>query len=332
MTDTPPTTTLAERRADDATQVVAHGPAYLSAGRSGEILRATRRAHRRRSSRRRWPPRRRRAAGWARCWSASRRSPRRTWRKALGRAARPALPPAHLRRTRSTPELVKKVPINFAKQARSAAASRGRRRRAGGGRPAGHRGAGSRAHAAAAATCSPRRSRWPRTIVDAINSVYDRVGQRGRAAGRRDGGAGPRHRWPTSWKSRRTCSTRDDEAPIIRLVNSLLFRAAKERASDIHIEPMERELIGALPHRRRAPGDHQAAQALPELDHQPREDHGAAQHRREAPAAGRPHPHQAGRPRHRHPRLDHPDRRTASASSCVCSTRARRCSTWPRSA
>jgi general secretion pathway protein E len=35
----------------------------------------------------------------------------------------------------------------------------------------------------------------------------------------------------------------DDEAPIIRLVNSLLFRAAKERASDIHIEPMERELV-----------------------------------------------------------------------------------------
>jgi general secretion pathway protein E len=26
-------------------------------------------------------------------------------------------------------------------------------------------------------------------------------------------------------------------------VNSLLFRAAKERASDIHIEPMERELL-----------------------------------------------------------------------------------------
>ncbi|HVE85915.1 MAG TPA: type II secretion system ATPase GspE, partial [Myxococcales bacterium] len=35
----------------------------------------------------------------------------------------------------------------------------------------------------------------------------------------------------------------DDEAPIIRLVNSLLFRAAKERASDIHVEPMERELL-----------------------------------------------------------------------------------------
>src|SRR5207248_322378 len=33
-----------------------------------------------------------------------------------------------------------------------------------------------------------------------------------------------------------------DEAPIIRLVNSLLFRAAKERASDIHIEPQEKDI------------------------------------------------------------------------------------------
>jgi general secretion pathway protein E len=34
----------------------------------------------------------------------------------------------------------------------------------------------------------------------------------------------------------------DDEAPIIRLVNSLLFQAVKDRASDIHIEPFERDL------------------------------------------------------------------------------------------
>lgn len=33
-----------------------------------------------------------------------------------------------------------------------------------------------------------------------------------------------------------------DEAPVIRLLNSLLFQAVKERASDIHIEPYEREL------------------------------------------------------------------------------------------
>jgi len=34
----------------------------------------------------------------------------------------------------------------------------------------------------------------------------------------------------------------DDEAPIIRLVNSLLSQAVKDNASDIHIEPYEREL------------------------------------------------------------------------------------------
>jgi len=34
-----------------------------------------------------------------------------------------------------------------------------------------------------------------------------------------------------------------DEAPIIRWVNSLLFQAVKERASDIHIEPGEKDVI-----------------------------------------------------------------------------------------
>lgn len=34
-----------------------------------------------------------------------------------------------------------------------------------------------------------------------------------------------------------------DEAPIIRLVNSLMFRAVKQKASDIHVEPFERELM-----------------------------------------------------------------------------------------
>ncbi len=35
----------------------------------------------------------------------------------------------------------------------------------------------------------------------------------------------------------------NDEAPIIRLVNQLIFQAVKDRASDIHIEPFERELV-----------------------------------------------------------------------------------------
>ena len=35
----------------------------------------------------------------------------------------------------------------------------------------------------------------------------------------------------------------DDSAPVVKLVNTLLFRAVKERASDIHLEPFETELL-----------------------------------------------------------------------------------------
>ena len=81
-----------------------------------------------------------------------------------------------------------------------------------------------------------------------------------------------------------------DEAPIIRWVNSLLFNAVKERASDIHIEPGEKEVIV----RYRIDGElyESRARAAPvhAVDHLAREDHGGAQHRREAAAAGRPHP------------------------------------------
>ncbi len=51
----------------------------------------------------------------------------------------------------------------------------------------------------------------------------------------------------------------NDEAPIIRWVNSLMFQAAKDRASDIHIEPGERDVVvryridGALREAKRAP-------------------------------------------------------------------------------
>ncbi|HPH65963.1 MAG TPA: type II secretion system ATPase GspE [Kofleriaceae bacterium] len=51
----------------------------------------------------------------------------------------------------------------------------------------------------------------------------------------------------------------NDEAPIIRWVNSLMFQAAKDRASDIHIEPGERDVTvryridGALREAKRAP-------------------------------------------------------------------------------
>ena len=35
----------------------------------------------------------------------------------------------------------------------------------------------------------------------------------------------------------------EDDAPVIKFVNSVLFRAVKEKASDIHIEPFEKEFV-----------------------------------------------------------------------------------------
>lgn len=35
----------------------------------------------------------------------------------------------------------------------------------------------------------------------------------------------------------------EDDAPVIKLVNSLLFRAVKEKASDIHLEPYEKDMV-----------------------------------------------------------------------------------------
>jgi general secretion pathway protein E len=80
------------------------------------------------------------------------------------------------------------------------------------------------------------------TIVDAINSVYDRaVNEAEQLVGEME--AQDLDSLAHELEEPQDLLDTDDEAPIIRLVNSLLFRAAKERASDIHIEPMERSLI-----------------------------------------------------------------------------------------
>ncbi|MCB9567196.1 MAG: Flp pilus assembly complex ATPase component TadA [Myxococcales bacterium] len=56
-----------------------------------------------------------------------------------------------------------------------------------------------------------------------------------------------------------------EDAPIIRFVNSLIFNASKERASDIHVEPGDREVIirnrvdGVLHETKRAPKAHHAS-------------------------------------------------------------------------
>jgi general secretion pathway protein E len=79
------------------------------------------------------------------------------------------------------------------------------------------------------------------TIIDAINSVYDRnLNEAEQVVGEME--AQDLDAAEQVLEDQQDLLDTGDEAPIIRLVNSLLFRAAKERASDIHIEPMEREL------------------------------------------------------------------------------------------
>jgi len=79
-------------------------------------------------------------------------------------------------------------------------------------------------------------------IMEAINSVYDR------ASASAEGVMGDLQSedlgiLAQELEEPEDLLDADDEAPIIRLVNSLLFQAVKERASDIHIEPFEKDLV-----------------------------------------------------------------------------------------
>ena len=71
-------------------------------------------------------------------------------------------------------------------------------------------------------------------VVEAINRVYERDAGRGELSangeseGEEDAG---------------DILDSDDDAPVIRWVNSLFLQAMKERASDIHIEPEEKEVL-----------------------------------------------------------------------------------------
>ena len=78
-------------------------------------------------------------------------------------------------------------------------------------------------------------------IVNRINKVYDEA--TGSASDLMVGLQEERlDMLATEIEETRDLIDADDEAPIIRLVNSLLFQAVKDRASDIHIEPYERDL------------------------------------------------------------------------------------------
>ena len=69
-------------------------------------------------------------------------------------------------------------------------------------------------------------------IMDAINKVYERRSD-GDELGEKEG---------AEEDELTDLIDVEDEAPIIRWVNSLFFEAVKRRASDIHIESLEREV------------------------------------------------------------------------------------------
>ena len=101
-----------------------------------------------------------------------------------------------------------------------------------------------------------------------------------------------------------TCRHRAEDAPVIKLVYSILGQAVGEGASDIHFEPERGRDAGPLPGRRRAPRGRPRAEAdgrRRDLAHQ---DHERARHRREAGPPGRPRQRQRrgppGRPARHH--------------------------------
>ena len=100
-----------------------------------------------------------------------------------------------------------------------------------------------------------------------------------------------------------------EDAPIVRLVHSVIAAAIERGASDIHFDADERGHERPLPDRRRHVGlDHDPAAhgRRRRLAHQ---DHGRPRHRREAQAAGRPREHLARRPHGGRPPRDSSDRR-----------------------
>jgi general secretion pathway protein E len=143
-----------------------------------------------------------------------------------------------------SPELIKLVPINFAKQARLMPL-----RREGEGADATvwvaladplDTGAIDNVRLLLNASINPILVPT-QSIMDCINSVYDRAKNEAEQLVD-DLEAGDLDTVAHELEEPQDLLDSSDEAPIIRLVNSLLFRAAKERASDIHIEPQERDI------------------------------------------------------------------------------------------
>ncbi|MDP2689248.1 MAG: GspE/PulE family protein, partial [Deltaproteobacteria bacterium] len=78
-------------------------------------------------------------------------------------------------------------------------------------------------------------------ILNAINRFFDRLsGSAEDVIAGLDGES--LESIATVWEQPKDLIDLSDEAPVIKLLNSLLFQAVKDRASDIHIEPYEAEV------------------------------------------------------------------------------------------
>ena len=138
-------------------------------------------------------------------------------------------------------ELVKQVPINFAKQARVLPLGRsGEQVRVAVADPL-DTAAQDNLSVLLGAPLAPEVAA-PAVIVDAINAVYDRTADRHDRIMEDLEGTEDLESVAHELEEPADLLEADDEAPIIRLVNSLLFRAVKERASDIHINPEEKDI------------------------------------------------------------------------------------------
>jgi general secretion pathway protein E len=141
---------------------------------------------------------------------------------------------------RIPPELVKKVPINFAKQARVLAVGLdGDAVRVAVVDPLDTAAQDSLAMLLGAAI-APEVATGA-VVVDAINAVYDRAEDEHERL-MEDLETEDLESVAHELEEPTDLLDADDEAPIIRLVNSLMFRAVKERASDIHINPEEKDI------------------------------------------------------------------------------------------
>jgi general secretion pathway protein E len=80
------------------------------------------------------------------------------------------------------------------------------------------------------------------TIINAINIAYDR-GTAHAAAAMEEMSEESLENFAQDFEEAIDLLDSADEAPIIRLVNSLISQAVKEHASDIHIEPSERDMV-----------------------------------------------------------------------------------------